>query len=77
MPLIRNARRPGDFAVTIDRCAGILMRIERFLAEHDMSAGAFGTRYGDNSIVYGLRHGRVPSAETIARLDAFMAEHVA
>jgi len=51
--------------------------IETFLTDQEMDPTAFGRRaLNDPNFVFDIRDGRSPSAKTIDRARAFMAQHV-
>ena len=53
-------------------------RIEKFLRKGGMSASTFGRRAtGDPRLVHDMRRGRELRAQTVAKVDAFLASQVA
>lgn len=55
--------------------APILLEVERYLRQHNMSASRFGRLAArDPRLVSDLRKGRDPSSRTLARIRAFMTD---
>ncbi|QHD70166.1 hypothetical protein GS397_00845 [Sphingobium yanoikuyae] len=55
--------------------APVLLEVERWLKQHNLSAAKFGRQaVGDPNLVSDLRGGRDPSSKVVARIRAFMAK---
>lgn len=68
----KGGRRPQDGRYA----APILLEIERWIRQHNMTASRFGRlAAADPRLVSDLRAGRDPSSRTVARIRAFMAAH--
>ena len=68
----KGGRQPQDGRYA----APILLEVERYLRQHNMSASRFGRlAAADPRLVSDLRAGRDPSSRTVARIRAFMAAH--
>lgn len=68
--LAKGGRQPQDGRYA----PPILLEIERWIRQHNMSASRFGRlAASDPRLVSDLRKGRDPSSRTIARIRAFMA----
>lgn len=68
----KGGRQPQDGRYA----APILLEIERWIRQHNMTASRFGRlAAADPRLVSDLRAGRDPSSRTVARIRAFMAAH--
>ena len=66
----KGGRQPQDGRYA----APILLEVERWIRQHNMSASRFGRlAASDPRLISDLRKGRDPSSRTIARIRAFMA----
>jgi hypothetical protein len=78
LPRPRRGLPPVRKVKEWDYTAPVLLEVERWLKQHDLSASKFGRMaIGDPNLVADLRIGRDPSSKVVARLRAFMAKETA